>query len=176
MLFADYYTKVPSAFGAENAAQLRLVPCTQNDHWLRWPTKTMYHDRIKERLSRESACFHLQALEYRNERETPVENAAHTWKGEWKNIAQLIFPVQNMTLDGNFCDQSTFNPWNQILEHQPLGGISRSRAVAYTMAQELRRKLAKLSPEEITWQEVIDATKTNQKQETKQTTKPKSEL
>ena len=74
----------------------------------------------------------------------PIEDASKQWpedESPFVAIATLTVNSQESYSDARqvFVDeQLSFTPWHALASHQPLGGIMRSRKIAYEAAQEYR--------------------------------------
>ncbi len=55
-------------------------------------------------------------------------------------VASITIPAQ-APVQGEFCETLSFNPWNGLKEHRPLGGISRVRKDVYQEISRLRHDL-----------------------------------
>lgn len=74
--------------------------------------------------------------------EMPIENPTVTWPEQlspYQTVARLVLPPQD--LEGSphhHGDALSFNPWNALTAHRPLGGINRSRKTAYLLSTSWR--------------------------------------
>ena len=56
-------------------------------------------------------------------------------------IATLRIPQQEISVDQmEYCENLSFNPWNSVHEHRPLGAINYMRKPAYSTASKTRLK------------------------------------
>ncbi len=75
--------------------------------------------------------------------EMPIENAQAEWpetSSQYQSVARLVIPSQTAwdpAKDGYFEDLS-FSPAHALAAHRPLGGINRSRLVAYKALAKTR--------------------------------------
>jgi len=159
----DFYTALPHAFGTDHAATLRITPCVSTFNWPKLPTATMYRDRLTQYLQKNDLCFHMQALQFIDQKQTPIEDATTVWTenshNKWTTIATITIPKQAINIDEDFCIKTTYNPWNIITEHKPLGGIHRTRGYVYQQAQSLRQHLVGDPVQERTWAQIQAARK-----------------
>jgi len=155
---SDFYTALPHAFGADHAATLRITPCVNSFHWPKLPSATMYRDRLTQHLHNSDLCYHMQALQFVDQKHTPIEDATTVWTenshNKWTTIATITIPKQAITIDEEFCIRTTYNPWNIISEHKPLGGIHRTRGYVYQQAQALRQHIVGDPVQERTWAQI----------------------
>ncbi len=75
---------------------------------------------------------------------TPIEDASKEWaedKAPWQPVGTITVLPQESYSDARqifFDEQLSFTPWHALAAHQPLGGIMRSRRLAYEEAQKFR--------------------------------------
>jgi Catalase len=79
-----------------------------------------------------------------------VERASRAWRRRADRIvpiARIEVPPQNFTTADKFCncEDMRFNPWHALPEHRPLGGLNRSRLLAYRVSSQVRRRLNMVS-------------------------------
>jgi hypothetical protein len=75
-----------------------------------------------------------------------VERASRPWRRRADRIvpiARIEVPPQQFTTADKFCncEDMRFNPWHCLPEHRPLGGLNRSRLLAYRVSSRVRRTL-----------------------------------
>jgi hypothetical protein len=72
----------------------------------------------------------------------PVEDASVEWKSPFTRVAEITIPAQtfNTTNQDTFGEKLSFNPWHSLPEHQPLGGLNRSRRIVYAKSSHLRHE------------------------------------
>jgi hypothetical protein len=75
-----------------------------------------------------------------------VEDASRRWtkrQDQIVSMGRLEIPLQ--TFDGPdqlcACEDLSFNPWNALPEHRPLGGLNRMRLAVYLASRQVRRRL-----------------------------------
>jgi hypothetical protein len=58
-------------------------------------------------------------------------------------LGRIEIPKQNFLLPNQEyeCEHMTFNPWNCLEQHRPLGSINRMRLALYLASLQVRRKL-----------------------------------
>ncbi len=78
------------------------------------------------------------------DKDFPVEKADKVWpedKSPWQVVARITMPPQDSYSDArqlHVDETMAFNPWHGLADHQPLGGIMRSRRKAYEEAAKYR--------------------------------------
>jgi hypothetical protein len=94
---------------------------------------------FKGRLGKEEVRFRFLVQRYRNERETPIEDATTVWNSPFEEIGALTIP-KNAALDDQAVDSLSFNPWNVDLKaFKPLGSMNRARRVVYPSSAIVRK-------------------------------------
>jgi hypothetical protein len=102
-------------------------------------------------LARRKACFSFEVQEWKNEMETPIEDAAIAWNTPFARIGWVILEKAS---DASFkrnsqaCEKMSFNPWHAIIDHPPMGGIARLQKEAYRASARIRRKMNNWAEEE----------------------------
>lgn len=104
-------------------------------------------DAIQAFFRGETAVWDVKAqLALDDAEHFPIEKADVKWPVEqspWQTVARLTAAPQDSYSDARqtFVDeQLVFTPFQSLAAHQPLGGIMRSRKLAYTRAQAYRAK------------------------------------
>jgi hypothetical protein len=101
---------------------------------------------LRAHLQRGPLHYRLQLQFFTDEKSTPIEDAAVDWAesgSPYVTVARLTLPqqsfedaaAQQLARD---VDQATFDPWEALVEHRPLGGIMRARKAAYFASQKSR--------------------------------------
>jgi hypothetical protein len=101
------------------------------------PSKTSNSDPI---------AFDFSVQIRRNAKPEDVENARRTWTSpppEKVSLGRIEIPVQ--PIDGPrrmcVCQDLSFNPWNCLGEHRPLGSLNRMRLAVYMASAQVRHRL-----------------------------------
>ncbi|GBF51709.1 catalase domain protein [Leptospira ryugenii] len=79
--------------------------------------------------------------------QTPIENPTIEWKESdtpFITVARLTIPKQTLDLEqstdfAKSVEASTFDPWNALEQHKPLGQIMRARKFYYLQSQNTRK-------------------------------------
>lgn len=146
-----YHTQAALRFG-DHIAKLSLAPKSENVRALAGQEVEDDHDACMRDAV--SAHFATQGAEYELSAQLcvdlaamPVEDAAVLWREELsphRPIAILRFPAQASATPGRQVygdDVLSFNPWNGIEAHRPLGGIMRIRRAAYERSSAYRHTM-----------------------------------
>ncbi|MEP9404141.1 catalase family protein [Sphingomonas sp. VNH70] len=104
-------------------------------------------DAIGSFFENHGAVYELRAQLCNDLEEMPVEDAAVLWdetRSPHRKVATLRFPLQRpygpeRQVYGD--DVLSFNPWNGIEGHRPLGGIMRIRRLAYERSTRFRHEM-----------------------------------
>lgn len=101
---------------------------------------------VRAHLSRGELRYELQLQFYSDEETTPIEDGAVAWpeaSAPFVTVARLVVPPQQ--LDGaegkalaESIERATFDPWEALAAHRPLGAIMRARKHAYFASQKGR--------------------------------------
>jgi hypothetical protein len=101
---------------------------------------------LRAHLAQGPIRYQLQLQFYRDEKATPIEDGAVDWaeaSAPYVTVARLTIPEQE--LDGaegkalaDEIEKATFDPWEALAAHRPLGAIMRARKHAYFASQKTR--------------------------------------
>jgi hypothetical protein len=131
------YMVTPSAATAGAA-----VPLTSSPDCLR--------DALIEQLTRQKAGaqFDLSVNPQTDAETMPIEDPTVEWTSAPVRVATItIYPQQCDAPERMaFVENLSWNPWNALPEHRPLGGINRARKLVYEDSTALRHKTTGASP------------------------------
>lgn len=140
LLTESYWSRSPITWGHDLVVKYLAEPCYAN-LTNQISTKGGGSDlssQIKAQMRHSGACFWLKVQKQVNPSTEPIENHRTAWKTAEHTVAKIMFPQQEADL-GKSCEALTFNPWNGILEHRPLGNFNRARKYIYEVSQSYRR-------------------------------------
>ena len=129
-------------------------PCTPQAQFNKPGHSSFYlMDRLQNVLdpvNNNHLCLNLRVQVRNTSDSQPIENALVAWDerdSEWLQVAKIdIYPqIFNTTAQQKFCEQLSFNPWNGLKVHMPVGGINRARRDAMNALQDVRLKANGLS-------------------------------
>jgi hypothetical protein len=85
----------------------------------------------------------------------PIEDPTVEWTSPPRKLATVsIYPQKFDSAEQmSFVENLTWNPWNSIPLHSPLGGINRARRSLYPDSQQLRHKTNNVQPDPATGRE-----------------------
>jgi hypothetical protein len=77
-------------------------------------------------------------------RTMPIEDASVEWRerdSPYVRVAEVRIPRQTLDVPGReqACERTSFNPWNCLAAHRPLGGMNRVRQTIYQAMQQFRQ-------------------------------------
>jgi hypothetical protein len=100
---------------------------------------------IKDHLQRETACFHFGVQIQKDPQTMPIEDASVIWDEDvsaFHTVATIT--IRNQDFDNQealaACERSSFNPWQSLAAHEPLGRMNAVRRLVYANAAKLRNK------------------------------------
>ena len=138
--FGDYIAKLALAPRSAEVRALAGQPLSEvHDACMRDAVSAFFAEHGAEYELSAQLCVDLAAM--------PVEDAAVRWSEErspHRPIATLRFPPQPTATPQRQVygdDILSFNPWNGIQAHRPLGGIMRIRRAAYERSSAYRHAM-----------------------------------
>lgn len=93
------------------------------------------------RLAQGPVCLEMMVQFQTDPGSMPVENASIVWDEEaspFQSLATITIPDQDFQAEQDACEAMSFNPWQALEAHRPLGGINRVRRAVYEEAAEFR--------------------------------------
>ena len=167
VLGETYFTQGALRYG-DHVAKISLAPASENVRALTGQDMKVedfssISEIVADFFSRESAEYVLRAQLATDPERMPVEDASVLWDEEeapHQPVATLRIEAQESyshprRVYGD--DALTFNPWNGVVEHQPLGSIMRVRKRAYEQSTRFRHEFNdRPSPEPATLDEIPD--------------------
>jgi len=143
-----YWSTTPYRFGDDTSTAVKYSvkscstlttdnPEASHENFLR--------DSMKSHLSQTDACFDFMVQFQNDPQSMPIENASSEWDEEespFETVARLTIPSQEFQSESAMarCEEVTFNPWQSLSQHRPLGGINRARRAVYSEAGEFRNQ------------------------------------
>lgn len=144
-LAIQYWSTTPYRFGEDKtrAVKYSLKPCEGSAT----NTKVASHndfltDAMLAHLEDAPACFDFMVQLQNDPVAMPIENASVIWDEEKSPFIKLasILIADGGTADATRenCESMTFNPWQSLEAHRPLGGINRARLAIYSEIGQFR--------------------------------------
>ncbi len=142
-----YWSTTPYRLGPDEtqAVKYSVQPCTRSEFRPHTPKhENFLTDVMAEQLESASACFDFMVQLQTDPENMPIENAAVKWDEEqspFMKVARITIENQPFTSPENVraCEEMTFNPWQSLIDHQPLGGINRVRKPVYSEISAFRK-------------------------------------
>lgn len=138
--YGRYVAKLSLAPASENVKELVGQPVEDGGN------DSVYRDLVVDFFRREAAEYELRVQLCVDLETMPVEDASVEWPVETSPFVRLgtvRFPVQEAYSPGRrvYGDEVlSFNPWQCVEEHRPLGSIMRSRRAAYEASSRFRHE------------------------------------
>lgn len=134
-----YWSRAAFRHGPNQAAKYLIEPCQGVPTSQPDGSNPDYLSRdLTRRLVNDGLCFKLKVQIQQDPREQPIEDHQKAWNVDSVEIAKVTFPPQGV-MDDASCQALTFNPWNGIEDHRPLGNFNRARKYIYMRAAEYRQ-------------------------------------
>ncbi|MDP3846089.1 MAG: catalase family protein [Pseudomonas sp.] len=156
-LATTYNSIAPFKLGP-NASKYRVIPSPQNCPNYALPAQNQdlpnfLRNALYQQLSvdRVDACFALQVQLQDPAQYMPIEDTSVEWDealSPFITVANIRVPAQDFdSREQNlFCDNLSFNPWQALPEHRPLGGINRLRKSVYEAVSVYRHARNQQNP------------------------------
>jgi len=139
-----YWSAVPYRFGPGRAVKYMVRPTSNRrsekpDHL----TDTYLLDNLRSRLSSGDATFDFCVQFQMDPERQPIEDATVEWKetdSPYQTVARIRIPQQAFESADQMAlgERISFNPWNCLEPHQPIGSMNRARRAIYTELSKLR--------------------------------------
>ncbi|MCP5446315.1 MAG: hypothetical protein H6964_04875 [Chromatiaceae bacterium] len=143
-----YWSTVPFRLGEgrDQAVKYSVTPCSDyttasavdpGEHQLR--------AAVKAHLQRTDACFLFGVQRQADPDSMPIEDASIIWdeqRSPFETVATIVIKQQLFDDPASLaaCERSSFNPWQSLRAHEPLGRMNQVRRVVYENAATLRNK------------------------------------
>ena len=143
-----YWSTVPFRLGetGDQVVKYSVTPCSKY-------TTTKVVDAgenqlraaIGAHLQQSAACFNFGVQKQTDPKTMPIEDASVIWdEKESPFITVATITLENQAFDNPnslaTCERSSFNPWQSLSAHEPLGRMNEVRRMVYQHAAELRNK------------------------------------
>ena len=103
-------------------------------------------ETLAARLATEPAEFEFLVQKRTDPASMPIEDATIEWdeaRAPFARVATIVIPVQRFesAAQMRLAEQISYTPWHTLPEHEPLGGINRTRRVVYEAVARVRHEL-----------------------------------
>lgn len=144
-----YWSTTPSRLGTEGTQVVKYsaTPCSSESSELPSELSENYlQAAMKTHLEHGSVCFDFQIQLQTNDEEMPIEDASVIWdenKSPFIKVARLTFEDQPFTSEAAMqaCEQASFNPWQSLPAHEPLGRMNQVRKSVYSNMSQFRSEV-----------------------------------
>ncbi len=157
-LLVTYHSMTPYLFGAERAVRYAAAPAEPRPapparRWrgaLGWSflRRAMAGELDQERTlaAGTHAAFRFSILMQETPRPEDVEDSSRYWRGPGVKeiaLARIEIPPQDVDTEESRLrgENLSFNPWNCLPEHRPLGSLNRMRLAVYLASARTRHRL-----------------------------------
>lgn len=142
-----YWSTTPYRLGPDprQAVKYSVKPCDgQSFTATTEPGPDFLTDVMAQQLAAAPACFDFLVQVQTDPETMPIENAAVIWdeqQSPFVELAKITIDNQPFTSPENVraCEEMSFNPWQSLADHRPVGGINRVRKPIYAEMAAFRR-------------------------------------
>ncbi|MFN2308310.1 MAG: catalase [Gammaproteobacteria bacterium] len=145
-----YWSTTPYRLGSSDspAVKYAVSPCADAPQPPQPAAgKDQLRAAMKTHLSQASACLEFGVQPRTRPAEMPIEDASVIWDEDaapFHTVATLTIPPQAFDSPEALaaCEKISFNPWQSLAAHQPLGRMNAVRRETYIRASQLRNREA----------------------------------
>lgn len=141
-----YWSTVPFSLGADRVVKYSVTPCS--DHTTTEavePGENQLRATLKAHLQQADGCFNFGVQQQTDPQAMPIEDASVIWDetvSPFQTLATIT--IKNQPFDTAealaACERSSFNPWQSLPAHRPLGRMNEVRRLVYANAAKVRNK------------------------------------
>ncbi|MEQ1528461.1 MAG: hypothetical protein ABL925_04035 [Methylococcales bacterium] len=143
-----YWSTVPFRLGADSSLAVKYSLIPGSDYQTTVPEQpgpNQSRAAIKAHLQREPACFHFALQKQTDPVAMPIEDASVIWdeaSSPFISVATLTIAKQTVDSPEQLLmgERSSFNPWQCLADHAPLGRMNAVRRLVYANAAALRNQ------------------------------------
>lgn len=136
----QYWSTTPFRLGGGASTVVKYSVQPSSDYQSSKPsslTKNYLSDAMQTHLQQGPACFDFMLQLQTDPESMPIEDASVIWDegaSPFIKVASITINDQNFRANEcmDRCEQISFNPWQSLPEHMPLGGINRVRHRVYS--------------------------------------------
>ena len=142
-LTVHYWSTVPFSLG-DGAVKYVAIPAPGNGSVGTEQTSAGYlRTAMINHLTegKRSAVFDLCIIPQTDVSTMPIEDPTVRWESDPVPVARIKVGPQDFATRERLdhCEATSFDPWNALVEHRPLGGINRARRAVYPESVRVRR-------------------------------------
>lgn len=142
----SYWSTTPYRFGESRSSAVKYSTRSCSTKSATAPaekTENFLTDVMKAHLKTAPACFDFMVQFQKDPIEMPIEDASVMWdeqQSPFIKVATITIDDQAFTTANEMaaCESMSFNPWQSLAAHQPLGGINRVRKPVYSEIAQFR--------------------------------------
>jgi hypothetical protein len=145
-LVTKYWTGSPYRVGPR-VAKLAVWPCYGQPTTTQGTTQddpNYLRADLEHRLASGDVCYEFGVQLRKEPSNESVEKGSAVWdeqRNPFVSVARLVIQqrtAEQARVDEDYCNDLAFNPWNGVVEHQPLGHMNRARKQVYAASAALR--------------------------------------
>lgn len=145
-----YWSTVPFRLGRDLVVKYSVIP--GSDYETRQAVdagENQLRAALKAHLQQADACFHFAVQKQADPKTMPIEDASVIWDeniSPFQTVASITIKNQDFDNPESLaqCECSSFNPWQSLTEHEPLGRMNEVRRLVYANAAKVRTQGNKL--------------------------------
>jgi catalase len=138
-----YWSTVPFHLG-DQAVKYSVIPCSDyQTTQVVDAGENQLRAAIKSHLQQGPAYFHFAVQKQTDPESMPIEDASVIWdEGASPFYTVATIKIENQDFDNSealaSCERSSFNPWQSLAAHEPMGRMNQVRRLIYANAAQLR--------------------------------------
>jgi catalase len=139
-----YWSTTPYALGAERVVKYSVKPCSSESSELPGSlTENYLSDAMEQQLASAPACFDFMVQLQTNDDDMPLEDASVIWDEDdspFQTVARINIEPQEFRSSQAMaqCENISFNPWQSLPQHEPLGRMNQVRNRVYSFISRHR--------------------------------------
>jgi len=141
-----YWSTTPYRFGDNPsiAVKYSVKPCSNVTSEMPGELGSDYLSAaMKRHLQKTEACFEFMVQFQTDPKAMPIEDASIAWDegvSPFRKLATITIKDQEFQSASarQQCERMTFNPWQSLAAHEPIGGINRVRKPVYSEVGRFR--------------------------------------
>jgi len=139
-----YWSTTPSALGDGKVVKYSTQPCSSLSSSLPDPlTENYLRNSMEKHLASDGVCFDFMVQLQTNEDDMPIEDASVEWDEDdspFQRLARINIEPQDFRTPEALaaCEKTSFNPWQSLPAHKPLGRMNQVRQKVYSFTSRFR--------------------------------------
>ena len=143
-----YWSTVPFRLGknSNQVVKYSLIPCSDyKTTEVVSAGENQLRAGLKAHLQKAKACFYFAVQTQTDPQSMPIEDASVIWdenESPFHTVATITIDNQDFDNPESLatCESCSFNPWQSLVEHEPLGRMNEVRRLVYANAEKFRNK------------------------------------